>query len=54
MQPETGSDPPGCAVLLAVLLVTSTFLLVFADEWTAAAFVGIAAALLIAGLIDPG
>lgn len=48
------NDPPGCALLLAVALVLSAVVLVLADEWTAASFVGIAAALLIAGLLDPG
>lgn len=47
-------DQPGCAVLFAVLLFVSAFLLAVAGLWLAASFVGIGAALLIAGIIDPG
>jgi hypothetical protein len=45
----------GCAIAFAAILaVSAVILVVFVGSWVAGVFVGLPAALLIAGLLDPG
>jgi hypothetical protein len=47
-------DMGGCAVVLASLLAIAAVVLVIVGAWTAGMFVGIAAAIIWAGILDPG
>jgi hypothetical protein len=50
-------EPPqgqGCAVTLAALLGITVIVLLALDQWAAAMFVGLAFAVFVAGLLDPG
>lgn len=55
----TGNDddpsrPAGCAIVFAVALWATAATLLYFGLWAAAAFVAIAAAVLTAGMLDPG